>query len=85
MSDSGRPVPVKGLRGRVVRSEYAKGSKSERTAVFIESGEGRYLLRRKSGPAVADPGLERFVGRTVTCDGFLLGTTFLAEKIAAED
>jgi len=82
MSDPSRPEPVKNLRGKVTRGIYAKGSKSEHSAIFIETGDGRYLLRRKDGPAFADRKLERYFGHTVECDGFLLGTTLLAEHIS---
>jgi hypothetical protein len=81
MADSLRPERVEKLRGQVTRGEYAKGSKSEREAVFIETSAGRYILRRKDGPAFADPQLERYVGQSVECDGFLVGTTLLAERI----
>ena len=76
-----RPERVEGLRGRVTRGTYAKGSKSERQAVYLEAGEQRYVLRRKGGPVFADARLKRFVGHTVECDGFFVGTTLLAEKI----
>lgn len=82
---SEQPKPVKNFGGRVSKGGYGKGTKSEREAVFIESKEGRYLLRRKAGPAFADSALERYVGHTVQCDGFLLGTTLLAERIEITD
>ena len=81
MADFSQPLPVKKMRGRVSRGEYGKGSKSEREAVFIETGGDRYLLRRKGGPVFADAELERHVGRTVECDGFLVGSTLLADRI----
>jgi hypothetical protein len=81
MTASSRPVSVRKLRGRVSRGDYAKGSKSERDAVFIDTNDGRYLLRRKGGPVFADDELERHVGRTVECDGFLVGSTLLADSI----
>ena len=81
MADPSQPERVEKLRGRVTRGQYAKGSKSERDAVFLETAAGRYILRRKDGPAFADPALDRYVGRTVECDGFLVGTTLLAERI----
>lgn len=81
MTDSSGPVPVRALRGRVTMADYAKGSKSERRAVFIDTDDGRFLLRRKAGPVYGDAELERYVGQTVECDGFRLGTTVLAEAI----
>ena len=81
MMDSSRPVPVNRLQGRVTRGEYGKGSKSEREAIFIDTDDGRYLLRRKGASAFADEELKGYVGHAVACDGFLVGTTLLAEKI----
>ncbi len=83
--DPSVPVPVKQLRGQVTRDTYGKGSKSERVAIFLETATKRYVLRRKTGPAYADKMLDKYVGRTVTCDGFLLGTTLLAETIRVTD
>ncbi len=76
-----KPVPVKGIRGRVTRGLYAQGSKSEREAIFFETDNGRYVLRRKTGPAFGDVELEQYVGREVICDGFLVGTTLLVERL----
>jgi len=81
MADSSRPVPVRKLRGRITRGEYGKGSKSEREAIFIDTDDGRYLLRRKGGPVFADAELEAYLGHVVECGGFLLGTTLLASYI----
>ena len=79
--DGSRPLPVTGLRGHVVRAGYGKGSKSERPALFIETADGRYLLRRKAGPSFGDTELDSYVGLEVACDGFIVGTTLLADKI----
>lgn len=79
------PIRVSALRGRVTRGEYGKGSKSEREAVFIETAQGTFLLRRKGGPAFADPSLDQLVGHEVECDGFLVETSLLAERIDIVD
>jgi hypothetical protein len=79
--DTTSPQPVSGLCGRVVRGEYGKGSKSERIAVFVETPEERYILRRKTGPVFGDVELEQYVGHRVECEGFVVGTTLLAERI----
>ena len=39
------------------------------------------MLRWKGGPAFADPALDRYVGKDVECDGFILSHTLLAERI----
>jgi hypothetical protein len=75
------PVRVSRLRGRVTQAEYGKGSKSQRQAIFIETADAKYLLRRKTGPVFADPELLRYVGHDVECDGFVIATTLLAERI----
>ena len=67
---------VTGLSGRVVQGHYGKGTKSERQAIFIETSDARYILRRKSGPAFGDKELTQYVGEEVICDGFVIGSTF---------
>jgi hypothetical protein len=79
--DPARPVPISHLRGLVAKGDYGKSSKSERQAVFIDTSNGRYVLRRKTGPAFDDAEVERYIGHVVECDGFLVGTTVLAERI----
>jgi hypothetical protein len=59
------------FRGEVVRQRVAKGSKSERTAVQLRTGEGAYLLRREGGHPLRDPALDELVGHTIECDGLV--------------
>jgi hypothetical protein len=80
-ADDSSPRRVEGLTGAVVRGPFGTGSKSERQAVWLETGEGRYVLRRKEGPTYDDAALDRFVGKRVSCDGFVVGYTLLAERI----
>lgn len=75
------PRRVTGITGRVLRGAFGSGSKSEHDAVWIDTGAARYVLRRKGGPAMGDPALERYVGCTVRCDGVLLAHALLAEAI----
>jgi hypothetical protein len=78
---SAQPVKVDKLRGHVSRGRYGAGSKSERNAVFIDTEDGRFILRRKTGPVFGDKALERYVGHEVECDGFLVGSSLLADHI----
>ena len=78
---SARPSRVTAVRGRVVRGSYGETTKSERKAIFIETANARYILRRKNGPVFDDIELMKYVEQVVECDGFLIGTTLLAEKI----
>lgn len=77
----GSPQRIDKLRGKVSRGQYGTGSKSEHTAVFIDTEQGRYLLRRKGGSAFVDDSLSQYIGAVVECDGFLLDTTLLVESI----
>jgi hypothetical protein len=79
---STQPIRVSSLQGEVSQGVYAKGSKSERKAIFIETPDARrYILRRKIGPAFGDSELTQYLGHEIKCDGFVVGTTLLAEHI----
>jgi hypothetical protein len=78
-SDS--PRRIDGLTGRVVREAFGTGSESEREAVWLETAEGRFVLRRKEGPSFDDRALDKYVGKQVKCWGFIVGYTLLAERI----
>jgi len=75
------PKRVSGVTGSVVRGPFGAASKSQRIAVWIDTGVARYVLRRKGGPAMGDKMLDRYVGHEVRCDGVLLEHTLLAEHI----
>ena len=81
------PVPqrVEGLRGTVRRGPLGAGSKSEREAVWLDTAQGRYVLRRQDGPTFGDSALEAWVGREVACSGFIVDYVLLAERIEAID
>lgn len=80
-SEDQSPRSVARLTGKVVAGSLGKGSKSEREAIWIETDEGRFVLRRKDGPSFGDSGLSKYVGKSVECSGFITGYTLLAEKI----
>lgn len=75
------PVRVDDLRGRVSRRRVGKGSKSERVALCIDTGQGRFVLRRKGGPAFGDSSLERYRGKLVACSELIVSTTLIADQI----
>ncbi len=80
--DPAKPRRVADLVGLVTRGPFATGSKSERDAIWIETDEGRFILRRKDGPAFGDRSFDGFIGQRVSCDGFIIGYVVLAERIA---
>ena len=76
-----RPQRIEGLTGTVVRAPFGAGSKSEREAIWLDTGDERLVLRRKTGPVFGDRALDKYVGKRVTCDGFIVGYSLLAERI----
>lgn len=84
MGSNGNPERVNGLTGVVVRAPLGTGSKSEREAVWLETiDRRRFVLRRKDGPTFGDRQLDKYVGKRVKCDGFIVGYMLLAERIQA--
>ena len=84
MGSNGNPERVNGLTGAVVRAPLGTGSKSEREAVWLETiDRRRFVLRRKDGPTFGDRQLDKYVGKRVKCDGFIVGYMLLAERIRA--
>ncbi len=77
------PVRVHALRGHVAEGPFARGSKSERIAVFLETSAARYVLRRRDGPTYADSALQRLVGCEVECDGVIVSYVLIADRIEA--
>ncbi len=65
------------LDGQIVKKPFAVGTKSERTAIYLESPQGDYLLRRPgANPFEIDRELEALVGNRVRCSGLVKGSTF---------
>lgn len=79
------PRPVQGLRGTVMDTVHARGSKSERTAPYLQTIETRYLLRRRHGPSFGDTGLAQLVGHAVECDGTIVAQWLLLDRIERID
>ena len=65
------------LRGKVVRMRYAPGSKSDHTAVMLDTAEGQFKLRRPGGNPFSDPELESLVGSEIEGAGNVSGNHFI--------
>ena len=65
------------VEGRVTKHGTARGSKSERQAVFLETKKGSYVLRRRGGHPFVDKVLDSLVGKTIHCKGLLTEHTFI--------
>ena len=85
MSTSDEPRRVEAISGTVDRAPFGADSKSARDAVWVDTPQGRFVLRRKDGPTFDDKALDRYVGKRVTCSGFIVGYSLLAERINVHD
>lgn len=63
--------------GKVSRETFGKGSKSEHQAVYIETEQGKFVLRRQGGNPFYDPELQSLVGKTIRCTGVIADYTLL--------
>jgi len=69
------------LTGKVIQKKFAEGSKSEHNAVYLETPEGSYQLRRLGGNPFSDPELNKFVGKKINATGILKGLLFIAKNL----
>jgi len=73
------------IKGRVIREVVAKGSKSERPAIILDTGKKQYVLRRPGENPYSDPTLDALVGKDISATGNVNGNTlFLTEWTVKE-
>ena len=73
------------IKGRVIKEVVAKGSKSERPAIILDTGKKQYVLRRAGENPYIDPTLDALVGKDISATGNLNGNTlFLTEWTVME-
>lgn len=73
------------FRGRVRRSRYATGTKSQQNAVLIETPQGTFRLRRAGGTSFSDRDLDDLVGHDIVCEGQLHRDTVLMTEWSPAD
>jgi hypothetical protein len=71
--------------GKVTSGPFGTGSKSEHRAVYIDTKQGRYVLRRQKGNPFFDPKLEALIGKTIRCEGELDDYVLLASRCSIVD
>jgi hypothetical protein len=71
--------------GKVTSGPFGTGSKSEHRAVYIDTEQGRYVLRREKGNPFFDPKLEALIGKTIRCEGELEDYVLLASRCSIVD
>lgn len=59
------------LKGTVVEGSFGQGSKSEHHAVYIDTGDKKYRLKRRGGNPFYDETLHSLVGKTISAEGVL--------------
>jgi len=59
------------IEGRVIKGTFGKGSKSEHEAVYIDTGDHKYKLKRKGGNPFYDDILHALVGKKIVAEGNL--------------
>jgi len=59
------------LKGKVILEKFAEGSKSEHEAVFLDTGEERYRLKKRGGNPFHDDSLHLLVGKTINAEGIV--------------
>jgi hypothetical protein len=67
-------------QGSVIRRRVAAGSKSDHSAVLLDTGSEQYVLRRVGANPFSDPALEKLVGQKVTFDGSVRGYTLFVDN-----
>ncbi len=69
------------LTGKVVIKKFGADSKSEHNAVYLETEQGEYVLRKVGGNPFYDASLHKLEGKTVTAKGVISDYLFLATDI----
>jgi hypothetical protein len=72
------------LQGKVIKKTFGKGSKSEHEAVYIDTGEQVYKLKRAGGNPFFDQALEDLVGKQITATGRLDDYLFVIKEMKVE-
>ena len=77
MENVPKKVSMTILKGKVVLEKFAKGSKSEHNAVFLDTGGKLYRLRKKGGNPFFDASLHELVGKSIEAEGEITPKFFI--------
>lgn len=69
------------ISGMIIAKQAAAGSKSDREAIYLQTKDSLYLLRRLGGNPFRDGTLLDLKGKTVTVTGILNNNLLLAREI----
>lgn len=76
---------LKTYTGQVVLEPVSPGSKSERVAAQLDTGEERLLLRRPGTGGYRDAELEGLVGKRIRCLGLKRGARLYVREWSVVD
>ena len=81
---SGTPTEKK-YTGQVIRELVSPGSKSERMAVQLDTGDRKLVLRRKGGHPLHDKVMEALVDQRIQCRGIRKGSYLFVKSWKPEN
>ena len=67
------------MRGKVMQTVIALGSKSDHSARIIVYDEGEFVLRRSGRNPFADPEIDKPFGNQIECQGSVHGQEFIMD------
>lgn len=70
--------------GTIILERIYPGSKSERVAVKLDTGDQKFLLRRPGVRSYRDEELEGLVGKKVRCHGVKRGIRLYLQDVEQE-
>lgn len=73
--------PKMKLKGKVICKTFGKGSKSEHEAIYIETEQGEYVLRKAGSNSFENNELIEFVGKEVIATGVVKAYLFVVTEI----
>ncbi|CAN5159504.1 hypothetical protein BH09BAC2_BH09BAC2_13680 [soil metagenome] len=57
------------LKGKVILKDFSAGSKSAHDAVYLDTGDNQYRLKKLDGNPFHDNSLHRLLGKTICAEG----------------
>jgi hypothetical protein len=69
------------IKGRIRRGMFGYGSKSEHNSLYLETDQGRFLLRKKGENPFQESSLANLEGKMVTVVGTLDAYLLIADEV----
>ena len=72
------------ITGKLVQKDFAQGSKSESQAIYIQTADGEYVIRKAGDNPFQNDSLIDLIGKNVKAEGSLNGYLFVAKQVWEE-